>query len=153
MRAARPHELKEEAVPALKIQLPQDELAKLFPIRMKDIDPLIEPEPSKGILIRLNSGDYAVLIYGKLSETLTVLAVQANLPRTVESLLDEVPIPHQKIIWRVPLQSKFQLKKKAAKSRHLKKLKLSPISATQPGRLASHRAKSHRTKKAEPAIR
>jgi hypothetical protein len=147
MRAAKPQELKTEAVPALKIQLPQEELSKLFPIKMKDIDPLSEPEPSKGILLRLQSGDYAVLIYGKLSETLTVLAAPTKLAKTVDNLLKEVPIPDEKIIWRVPLHGQGLIKKRLSQAHQARK------AAIRGQRLTSGHSKARRSGKAEPVAR
>ena len=141
MRVAKPEELKTEAEPALKVRLPEGELSKLFPVRMKNIDPLSEPEPSKGILLRLESGDYAVLIYGKVSETLTVLAVRPKLAKTVDNLLKEVPIPDEKIIWRIPLHSRGLIKKRVSRSHQARK------AAIRGQRLA------RRNGKAEPVAR
>ena len=147
MRVAKPEELKTEAEPALKVQIPEGELSRLFPIRMKNIDPLSEPEPSKGILLRLESGDYAVLIYGKLSETLTVLAVRTKLAKTVENLLKEVHIPDEKIIWRVPFHGQVLIKKRVSRSNQARK-------ATIRGqRLTLRHSKARRNGKAEPVAR
>jgi hypothetical protein len=55
MRLASPQELQTEATPALRIHLPEKELSRLFPVRMKTLDPLNEPEPSKGALVQLSS--------------------------------------------------------------------------------------------------
>jgi hypothetical protein len=147
MRVAKPEELGTEAVPALKVQLPEEELSKLFPVRMKNIDSLIEPEPSKGILIRLQSGDYAVLIYGKLSETLTVLAAPTKLAKTVDSLLKEIPIPDAKIIWRSSLQSHAFTKKPLSRSHRARK------AASRGQRLTLRHSKTRRAGKAEPIAR
>jgi len=146
MRAAKPQELSTEAVPALKIHLPEEELSKLFPFRMKNIDPLSEPEPSKGILLRLGSGDYAVLIYGKLSETLTVLAAPTKLGKTVDNLLKEVHIPHEKIIWRLPLNGQGLIKKRPSRAHQARK-------AIRGQRLTLGHSKARRTGNAEPVAR
>jgi hypothetical protein len=151
MRAAKPQELRTEAVPALKIQLPEGELSKLFPVRMKNIDPLSEPEPSKGILVRLQSGDYVVLVYGKMSETLTVLAARPKLEKTVESLLKEVHIPDEMIVWRLPLRrqglaQKSLIKKALSRSHPAGK-------ALRARRLTLRRSRARRNGKAEPVAR
>jgi hypothetical protein len=146
MRAAKPEELGIEAVPALKIQLPEEELSKLFPFRMRNVDALSEPEPSKGILLRLQSGDYAVLIYGKLSETLTVLAAPTKLAKTVDNLLKEVHIPDEKIIWRLPLHDQGLIKKRVSQAHRVRK-------AIRGQRLTLRHSKVRRTGKAEPVAR
>lgn len=147
MRAAKPEELGIEAVPALKVQLPEEELSKLFPFRMKNIDPLSEPESSKGILLRLQSGDYAVLIYGKLTETLTVLAAPTKLAKTLDNLLKEVPIPDEKIIWRVPLHGQAPIKKRLSQAHLARK------AAIRGQRLTLRHSKTRRSRKAEPVAR
>lgn len=146
MRAAKPEELGIEAVPALKIQLPEEELSKLFPFRMRNVDALSEPEPSKGILLRLQSGDYAVLIYGKLSETLTVLAAPTKLAKTVDNLLKEVHIPDEKIIWRLPRHGQGLSKKRFSQAHQARK-------AIRGQRLTLGHSKVRRTGKAEPVAR
>ena len=147
MRAAKPEELGTEAVPALKAQLHEEELSRLFPIKMKNIDPLSEPEPSKGILVQLQTGEYAVLIYGKLSETLTVLAVRPKLAKTVDNLLKEIHIPDERIIWRVPLQSQSLIKKRLPRSHRARK------AAIRGHRLTLRHSKTRRSGKAEPVAR
>ena len=147
MRAAKPEELGIEAVPALKVQLPEEELSRLFPFRMKNLDPLSEPEPSKGILLRLQSGDYAVLVYGKLTETLTVLAAPTKLAKTVDNLLKEVAIPDEYITWRVPLHGQVLIKKRISRARLARKV------AIRGQRLTLGHSKTRRSGKAEPVSR
>ena len=122
MRLASPQELQTEATPALRIHLPEKELSRLFPVRMKTLDPLNEPEPSKGALVQLSSGDYVVLIYGKTSQTLTVaFPHKATVQKAVQGLLEEVPIPARGIVWQVqpPKKRAAHPKKRSAALRTL----------------------------------
>jgi hypothetical protein len=147
MRAARPSELKTEAVPALRAELLREELSELFPVKMKSIDPLSEPEPSEGILLRLKSGDYAVLVYGKSSGMLTVLAPQAKLKRTIDSLLDEAPIPSEKIVWRASSERQPHTNGSSSEMKHRKKKLIDKV--TRRGRLTLRSRGTHRRRKGE----
>lgn len=105
MRRARPHELKTRAVPVLTARLSEAELLKWVPVRFDDIDdPLATPEPSKGALIKLETGAYVVVYYGKDSKQLTL-----EIPETandsselVASFLHEVPLPISRVLWHRP---------------------------------------------------
>ncbi len=146
MRVARAQELQTEAFPALRIHLPHDELTKFLPVRMKSIDPLAEPEPSKGILLKLESGDYAVLVYGEVSETLTVLFPRkTNVEMAVGSFFAEVPIPRKQVFWSAPLS-----KQSAARHRRVPTRRATGLQAR---RGATRRPRSHRSQIAEPVER
>src|SRR5881392_783347 len=103
MRRANPHELKTRAIPALTAHLSEAELLKWVPVPFDEIvDPLATPEPSKGALVRLDSGGYVVLYYGHDSHQLVVEIPEttADASALLEAFLDEVPIPASRILWR-----------------------------------------------------
>ncbi len=101
MHRARPEELQTEAVPALTARLSESALAKLFPVKMEEMDSWDEPEPSKGALIQLESGHYLVVIYGKETQTTEILVPEGtNVTTGIEALLAEVPLSPKSILWR-----------------------------------------------------
>src|SRR3954451_10756751 len=68
MRVAQPDELTEHALPVLTARLSEAELRKWFPVSFQEItDPAATPEPSKGALIQLDAGQFAVIYYGEVS--------------------------------------------------------------------------------------
>jgi hypothetical protein len=102
MRRAKPHELKTRALPVMTARISEAELMRWIPVRFDDIDgPLEAPEPSKGALVKLDSGGYVVLYYGIESKQLTL-----EIPETakdssavVAAFLDEVPLPQSRVLW------------------------------------------------------
>jgi hypothetical protein len=100
MRRARPSELKEDAVPALVLSVDPRRLRDLFPVRFSRVDSLAEPEPSKGALIQLDSGPYAVVMYGTETRRATIsFPAASNVRRTLTALLRETPIHRDEIEW------------------------------------------------------
>lgn len=100
MRRARPAELQEDAVPALVLSVDPHRLRELFPVRFSRVDSLAEPEPSKGALIQLDSGPYAVVMYGTETGRATIsLPAASNVRRTLAALLRETPIHRDEIEW------------------------------------------------------
>jgi hypothetical protein len=105
MRRAKPHELKTRAVPAMTARLSEAELDRWVPIEFDEItDPLATPEPSKGALVKLESGAYVVLYYGYDSKQLMV-----EIPETthdssalVAAFFGEVPLPVSRVLWHRP---------------------------------------------------
>lgn len=104
MRTAKPNELQENAIPLFTAELSLRELKELLPIRFQDIDnPDQVPEPSQGALVRLNSGRYVVLFYGKDSKLLTVLYPGSSDPNAcLRDFLAEVPLLRSRISWSRP---------------------------------------------------
>lgn len=103
MRRAKPQELRERAVPVMTAQVSEAELLEWVPVRFDDIDdPLATPEPSKGALVELESGDYVVLFYGKDSGQLTVEIPEATSDSSelIASFFSEVPLPLSRVLWR-----------------------------------------------------
>jgi hypothetical protein len=104
MRGARPEELKHAANPMLTARLSESELAEWFPVAFEEItDPWATPEPSKGALIRLDSGEYIVIYWGYDSSELTV-EIPNVIPdkHVLASLLREVPQLKPRILWQRP---------------------------------------------------
>ena len=101
MQTARPDELKENALPVMTARLSEAELLEWFPVSFEEItDPWAAPEPSKGALIRLESGEYVVLDYGKESNQLIVRIPQNVDPsRLLASFFREVPMPRSRVLW------------------------------------------------------
>jgi len=102
MRAAKPDELKENAVPVMTAHISESELLKWFPVTFQDItDPWATPEPSKGALIKLDAGDYVVVYWGHDSKELTVNIPSAtDASAALASFFREVPIPRSRVLWR-----------------------------------------------------
>jgi len=100
VRRASPEELNEDARPIALLRLSKDRLEELFPIELSDADPLSTAEPSIGGLVQLNSGPYAVVIYGKITgETEVSLPVSAPMARHWAAFLCEVPLGAKEIVW------------------------------------------------------
>jgi len=110
MRAAKPHELSERALPVMTATISEAELEEWLPFRFQEItDPLAAAEPSRGALLRLDSGQYFVVYWGRDSGQLTVRIPEAIVPSLfLSAFLNEVPLPHARITWvrdgvRLPL--------------------------------------------------
>src|SRR4051812_24059593 len=100
MRRASPDELNEDAKPVALLRLSQDRLRELFPVELSEADPLSGPEPSIGGLVQLDSGPYAVVVYGKSTgETEVSMPVSAPLARYWAAFLREVPLIANEIVW------------------------------------------------------
>ncbi|HET8797328.1 MAG TPA: hypothetical protein VFO89_06565 [Thermoanaerobaculia bacterium] len=102
MRTAKPDELKETAFPVMTARLSESELRKWFPVSFEDItDPWAAPEPSRGALVKLDTGQYVVLDYGRDSEQL-VVRIPADLDPSafLASFFREVPLPRSRVLWR-----------------------------------------------------
>ena len=104
MRTAKPNELRENAFPVMTAQVSEAELARWFPITFQEItDPWTTPEPSKGALVKLESGQYAVIYWGYDSKELTVRIPHESDPSLfLQSFLSEVPVPRTRISWKRP---------------------------------------------------
>jgi hypothetical protein len=100
MRRARPSELKEDAVPAMVLSIDPRRLRELFPVRFSRVGSFAEPEPSKGALIQLDSGPYAVVMYGTETGRATIsLPAASNVRLALAALLRETPIHRDEIEW------------------------------------------------------
>jgi hypothetical protein len=100
MRRAKPDELNEDAKPIALLQLSEDRLRELFPVDFSEVDPLAAAEPSIGSLVQLDSGPYAVVMYGKSTgETEVSMPVSAPLARYWAAFLREVPLIANEIVW------------------------------------------------------
>jgi hypothetical protein len=102
MRVADPHELKTHAFPVLTARITQSELSRWFPVRFHHItDPQEAAEPSRAAAIKLETGEMFVLYFGEISHQLTLrIPAETDPSRFVSSLLREVPLPRNRILWR-----------------------------------------------------
>jgi len=102
MRTARPAELKENAFPVMTARLSEAKLQKWFPVSFQEItDPWAAPEPSKGALVRLETGEHVVLDYGRDSNELIVrIPSQLDASSFLASFFREVPLPRSRVLWR-----------------------------------------------------
>jgi hypothetical protein len=96
MRRAKPDELNEDAKPIALLKLSEDRLRELFPVEFSEVDPLAAAEPSIGALVQLESGSYAVVMYGKITGQ-----TEVSMPLTTRWLafLSEVPLRTNEIVW------------------------------------------------------
>jgi hypothetical protein len=100
MRRAKPYELNEDAKPIALLQLSEERLCQLFPIEFSEVDPLAAAEPSIGSLVQLDSGFYAVVMYGKRTgQTEVSIPVSAPPAPHWTAFLREVPLLANEIVW------------------------------------------------------
>jgi len=100
MRRARPEELNEDASPVALLHLSRERLEELFPVEFSEVDPLAAAEPSIGALVQLESGTYAVVMYGKITgEAEVSLPVSGPTAHDWASFLREVPLLSKEIAW------------------------------------------------------
>jgi hypothetical protein len=123
MRAAKPEELKTPASPLLTARLSEAELKKWFPVPFKEIaDSEATPEPSKGALIKLDAGYYAVVYFGETSKQLVI-----EIPATVDpsdvlaAFFREVPLPRSRVLWHRPDAKLPAVRRSAAVARSPRK--------------------------------
>src|SRR5262245_24521382 len=100
MRYAQPNELTEDVVPVLQLRLSDQAFDTLFPVKTVNLAPLAAPEPSRGALIRLDSGSYVVVTYGQVTHrALVEVPGSADAPNVVQELLSEIDMPTSAIEW------------------------------------------------------
>ena len=101
MRAAKPDELREYALPVLTAQVSEIELRRWFPFPFQEInEPWTTAEPSKGALLQLKTGQYLVLYWGYESQQLTVrIAPTVEAADFLSDFFEEVPLPQSRIAW------------------------------------------------------
>lgn len=86
--------------PSLIARIPSAELERLFPVQFVDLDPLAAAEPSRGALLRLQSGRMVVIEYGLVTSRLTVsVPTSANIAETLIDLLNEARIDMDRVEW------------------------------------------------------
>ena len=104
MRTAKPSELKEQAFPLMTARISEGELSRWFPVAFEEItDPWATAEPSKGALVKLETGQYAVIYWGYDSNELAVHIPQATDPSSfLSAFLNEVPVPRTRVSWHRP---------------------------------------------------
>jgi hypothetical protein len=92
--------MNEDAVPALVLSVDERRLRELFPVRFSRVDALAEPEPSTGALIQLDSGPYAIVMYGKETGRATIsFPATADVGRALAALIRETTIRRNEIEW------------------------------------------------------
>jgi len=68
---------------------------------LEPLDSFTEPEPSRGATIELANGRYLVVIYGEITERLSVHA-GTDAQEAVDDFLRESRLPESAIVWRRP---------------------------------------------------
>lgn len=100
MKRAQPHELQQDAVPGLVLNLSAARLRELFPVPFDVMDPLSEPEPSEGALVRLDSGLPVVVVHGQVTHRVTLsFPVSVDVSHALRSVFAEVPVRSSEIVW------------------------------------------------------
>ena len=100
MRRAQAHELNEDVVPALVLDVSEQRLHELFPVHFSSVDSLAEPEPSIGALVELTSGDYCVVTFGQVTHRVTISFPEtADVSRMAMSLVRETGIRKNEVQW------------------------------------------------------
>jgi hypothetical protein len=96
MRRAKPDELNEDAKPIALLKLSEGRLRELFPVEFSEVDPLAAAEPSIGALVQLDSGPYAVVMYGEITGQ-----TEVSMPLTSlwSAFVLEVPVRTNEIVW------------------------------------------------------
>jgi hypothetical protein len=92
--------LSEDAIPVLVLSVDEQRLHELFPVRFSRVDALAEPEPSTGALIQLDSGPYAVVMYGQETGRATIsFPATADVRLALAALVREMAISRSEIEW------------------------------------------------------
>ena len=92
MRRASPNESLIDETVILELPISEDIFKQLFPIDIDELDVLAAPEPSLGAMIQLEAGTYLVVIYGKITQSLTILKPPNDDTEAVlNALFNEVP--------------------------------------------------------------
>ena len=100
MRRADSNELREDANPALVLNLSEARRQELFPVPFEPMDPFSEAEPSEGALVQLNDGLHVVVIHGTITHRVTLsLPASADVRRAIRTVFAEVPIHESEIVW------------------------------------------------------
>jgi hypothetical protein len=100
MKRTQPHELQQDAVPGLVLNLSVARLRELFPVEFDAMDPLSEPEPSEGALVRLDSGLQVVVVHGTITHRVTLsFPATADLSRALPNVFAEIPVRSSEIVW------------------------------------------------------
>lgn len=100
MRAARAEELDQPVEAVLTARISPDRFRKLVPLPTQELHVLSAPEPSEGVVARLENGDHVVFEYGRATHTLKVsLTPGASVARALEALFEELPLKSKEILW------------------------------------------------------
>lgn len=101
MQRVKAEDLREDVIPILRAEISEEQLYQIFPIEFDELDPLCEPEPSVGALLRLESGDLVVVTYGRETGTLVLQIPESeSVASTSTALFKEIPMLKEKTTWR-----------------------------------------------------
>lgn len=98
MRRVHPHELQEDAVPALVLSLTETRVGELFPVSFEPMDPFSEPEPSEGALVQLDDGHLVVVVHGTVTHRVT-LSVPVSATTSLQTVFAQIPIRLSEVVW------------------------------------------------------
>lgn len=100
MKRAHPHELNEDASPAIQLRVSEERLRELFPVRFRELDAFSEAEPSIGALVRIDTGALLVVVFGTATKRAMIsVPVSANVHDSLSALLSEAPIFSSEVTW------------------------------------------------------
>jgi large subunit ribosomal protein L29 len=100
MKRAQAHELNEDVIPAVVLNVSEQRLRELFPVPFSPVDSLAEPEPSISALVALASGGHCVVTFGLLTHRATISFPEtADVSRLATSLLRETGIQKSEVTW------------------------------------------------------
>jgi len=100
MRRAAAHELNEDVIPALVLDVTEQRLRELFPVPFSSVDSSAEPEPSIAALVELETGGYCVVTFGLVTHHATISFPEAaDVSRMAASLCREIDIRKNEVQW------------------------------------------------------
>lgn len=80
--------------------VPAAMLDVVIPVELESLDTFAEPEPSTGATIQLESGRHVIVIYGTVTERLSVHAAGKDADDAVDDFLHESGLAAGAIEWR-----------------------------------------------------
>lgn len=81
-------------------KLGEKDFLRLFPVEMDEFDPMSEPEPSVGALVRLENSQCIGICYGKITHTLSIVKpIHDITEQVIRRILEEIKFPDRSIVW------------------------------------------------------
>jgi hypothetical protein len=102
MRRAAANAIRNPPALALIAHVPVATLRRAIPVALEKLGPFTEPEPSEGATIELASGRYVGIIFGLVTERLSIYAANPDGVAAVADFLRESKIGEASIEWMDP---------------------------------------------------